>query len=550
MWLSRMQFRSRIGLLVAVFVAGLVCSTLMQWFVQAKLQVNGPMYQRIVQGKDIVADVLPPPEYIIESYLILFQIMDEADATRRATLIEKLTQLESEYNQRHEFWLRELEEGALKEELVVRGYAPARDFYRLVKDQILPNLGDGRPQEDVWAIVRGSARASYEQHRRAIDEVVKLANARNAADERVAAAALRNWQRVQIGLTVLILIVVVVISWAIARSIVGPTAALINRMTDIAEGAADLTQRVEIQGDDEISQLGRLINAAIGRIRDLLARVRVQSVQLHATGTEIAAAAKEQDITANGFSASYTQIASAVKEISATSQQLFATTNEIRTRADQASGLADSGRSGLQNMQQGMQRLADSTGSISAKLGLVREKASGINTVVTTITKVADQTNLLSINAAIEAEKAGEAGRGFLVVAREIRRLADQTAVATLDIEQMVRQMQSAVSAGVMEMDKFHEDVRAGIAAVSEIAGQMGQIIDQVQSLAQEFHAVREAVQQQTTGTRQIDDATGQMVTGVRQVATAARDFNQAAANMRESVTSLQSELAQFKLSG
>ncbi len=86
-----------------------------------------------------------------------------------------------------------------------------------------------------------------------------------------------------------------------------------------------------------------------------------------------------------------------------------------------------------------MQRLADATGSISAKLGVVREKASGINSVVTTITKVADQTNLLSINAAIEAEKAGEAGRGFLVVAREIRRLADQTAVATLDIEQMVR---------------------------------------------------------------------------------------------------------------
>ena len=108
------------------------------------------------------------------------------------------------------------------------------------------------------------------------------------------------------------------------------------------------------------------------------------------------------------------------------------------------------------------------------------KKASGINSVVTTITKVADQTNLLSINAAIEAEKAGEAGRGFLVVAREIRRLADQTAVATLDIEQMVRQMQAAVSAGVMEMDKFREDVRGGIMQTSEISGQMGQILDQV----------------------------------------------------------------------
>jgi methyl-accepting chemotaxis protein WspA len=93
---------------------------------------------------------------------------------------------------------------------------------------------------------------------------------------------------------------------------------------------------------------------------------------------------------------------------------------------------------------------------------------------------VADQTNLLSINAAIEAEKAGEAGRGFLVVAREIRRLADQTAVATLDIEQMVRQMQAAVSSGVMEMDKFREDVRNGIGQTSTISEQMSQILDQV----------------------------------------------------------------------
>ena len=114
----------------------------------------------------------------------------------------------------------------------------------------------------------------------------------------------------------------------------------------------------------------------------------------------------------------------------------------------------------------------------------IREKAENINVVVTTITKVADQTNLLSINAAIEAEKAGEHGRGFLVVAREIRRLADQTAVATLDIENIVRLMQDAVSAGVMQMDKFSGEVRAGVQRVAEISAQTGQIIEEVRALA------------------------------------------------------------------
>ena len=124
--------------------------------------------------------------------------------------------------------------------------------------------------------------------------------------------------------------------------------------------------------------------------------------------------------------------------------------------------MASTGQKGLSGMDQTMRQLAESTESIGSKLSVISERAANINLVVTTITKVADQTNLLSINAAIEAEKAGEYGLGFLVVAREIRRLADQTAVATLDIERMVKEMQYSVSAGVMEMDKFSEQVRTG----------------------------------------------------------------------------------------
>ena len=131
-------------------------------------------------------------------------------------------------------------------------------------------------------------------------------------------------------------------------------------------------------------------------------------------------------------------------------------------------------------MDRTMRQLAESTGSIGSKLSVISERAANINLVVTTITKVADQTNLLSINAAIEAEKAGEYGLGFLVVAREIRRLADQTAVATLDIERMVKEMQYSVSAGVMEMDKFSEQVRQGVGEVGQIGGQLGQIITAV----------------------------------------------------------------------
>ena len=135
--------------------------------------------------------------------------------------------------------------------------------------------------------------------------------------------------------------------------------------------------------------------------------------------------------------------------------------------------LAGSGQAGLARMEETMRQVMEAAGSINAKLAVLNEKAGNINQVVTTITKVADQTNLLSLNAAIEAEKAGEYGRGFAVVATEIRRLADQTAVATYDIEQMVKEMQSAVSAGVMGMDKFSEEVRRGMQEVQQVGGQL-----------------------------------------------------------------------------
>ena len=136
--------------------------------------------------------------------------------------------------------------------------------------------------------------------------------------------------------------------------------------------------------------------------------------------------------------------------------------------------------------------------------------------------------------------------RGFLVVAREIRRLADQTAVATLDIEQMVRHMQSAVSGGVMEMDKFGEEVRTCITQVGGISQEMGEIIGEVHSLDERFNAVTEGMRQQAQGAAQIDEAMGQLVGGVKQASAAVRDFNAAASNLRESAVELQQEVGRF----
>lgn len=222
--------------------------------------------------------------------------------------------------------------------------------------------------------------------------------------------------------------------------------------------------------------------------------------------------------------------------------------NEVNDVAEETAEVAGSGQTAITRMEATMRQIMEASGSITAKLAVVNEKTSNINSVVTTITKVADQTNLLSLNAAIEAEKAGEYGLGFAVVAMEIRRLADQTAVATYDIEKMVKEMQSAVSAGVMGMDKFSEEVRRGVGEIHQVSVQLAQIIHQVQALTPRFQIVNEGMQSQATGAQQISETLMQLSDSARQTAESLRRSNQAIEQLNSAARGLQSSVTRFKL--
>jgi methyl-accepting chemotaxis protein WspA len=241
------------------------------------------------------------------------------------------------------------------------------------------------------------------------------------------------------------------------------------------------------------------------------------------------------------------EVAAAVNQISATSQELLRTMSSVQASASQAGDLATRGQAALTGMHQAMNGLSESTGSISSRLSVISERANNINLAVTTITKVADQTNLLSINAAIEAEKAGEAGRGFLVVAREIRRLADQTAAATLEIERIVKEMQQSVTAGVMEMDKFNEQVRRGVDEVGHIESQLGEVIHAVQDLLPRFHQVNEGMAAQSQGAEQIREAMTHLSEGASRTSDSIREFHKATEHLRESIDGLKNDVAKFR---
>jgi methyl-accepting chemotaxis protein WspA len=221
---------------------------------------------------------------------------------------------------------------------------------------------------------------------------------------------------------------------------------------------------------------------------------------------------------------------------------------DVAAVAEHSAVLAGEGQNGLTHMEETMRRVMDAAGSINAKLAVLSDKAGNISQVVTTITKVADQTNLLSLNAAIEAEKAGEYGRGFAVVATEIRRLADQTSVATYDIDQMVKEIQSAVAAGVMGMDKFSEEVRRGMHEVQQVGGQLTQVIQQVQALAPRVESVNEGMHAQASGAEQITQALAQLSEAAQQTVDSLRQSGVAIDELNRVAIGLRGGVARFTL--
>jgi methyl-accepting chemotaxis protein len=313
--------------------------------------------------------------------------------------------------------------------------------------------------------------------------------------------------------------------------------------------AGDLSREIpECNALDETGVLTRSLRRMQASLNTLLMGIKTAGVTLDSSALELGATSREQSQMAHRFGESTAQIASATRQIDATGRELAGTMGEVEQAAERTSGLADGTRANLVSVDRTMRELAEATQSISAKLAAISERAAGINGVVTTIATVADQTNLLSVNAAIEAEKAGEQGRGFLVVAREIRRLADQTAGATLDIESMVREMQSAVGAGVMEMDRFSEKVRRGVDEVVASSRQMASIIEEVEANTDRFGSVSTGMSSQSQGAATISASMAALADAASRTIASAEEFGRTAAELQRASQTLRESVGAFKL--
>lgn len=259
-------------LLLTIFITGYLVFAILSLRMLHILKVNGPLYLRIIQGKDLIADVLPPPEYIIESYLVVLQMVDEKDSGNLEYSIQTGNFLRAEYEQRHALWVKELPDDddnkSLKLMMIEKSYKPAMEFYRIRDDEFIPSLRKGEWKK-ANELASGVLRKYYEAHRTAIDEVIVMAKERNKQDETKAKTIIKQ---ASIGLIILGLVIIGIVSllsFIFIKQITASLSQIMNTAKKIAAG--DFSQEtLPVTSADEMGQLAIVFNKMTESLKEII----------------------------------------------------------------------------------------------------------------------------------------------------------------------------------------------------------------------------------------------------------------------------------------
>jgi methyl-accepting chemotaxis protein len=351
--------------------------------------------------------------------------------------------------------------------------------------------------------------------------------------------------------TIVILFLAVLVSLTaavlISRSIVKPLRLVMGNMDAIGR-EGDLTKDATIQSSDEIGVLSKVLNLMRKNLGMIVMRIHQASIKINSTSNQILAASTEHESTSNEQAAQMEEIQATLNQAAATVTELDRNTKEILKFSQEIGRQSEEGTQFIVDTNTKIGAMNESNKNVADKLRILNEKIEGIGKILTTILSVADQTNLLSLNAAIEAAKAGEHGKGFSVVAQEIRRLADQTAQSSQEISKIVGEVQAASSSAIMGMDKSAQDVAESTRVVGDLSQRFNGISTSVQSILPQLESITQGMSEFSAGNKETLAAVGEMSKALKMTADAAKQLRQAAYDLTSMGQQLRGAVGQFKL--
>lgn len=541
-----MRFSSRLYLLLVIFSIGFIVFGFLAKNTIDTIKVTGPVYTDIVTDKDLIADILPPPRYIIEAYLVVLQSLDSSLQDGPAVTAARIKSLKKEYDERHVFWTKTLRPGAKRDLMLAASYQPAIRFFTEVEEKFLPALAAG-DLAAAQGLAYGSLKQQYQNHRLAIDKLVKLATEDAAANENMANSIItkRNWMMLLIGLAILIS------SAAMGIFIVRQ---LLARLGGEPEDVAAIVERVS-DGDltlQSVDTSSRSLMAAMGRMLESLRQVISNTSH---TAADIASASLQLQAASRELSSASEHAAGQVSAIATASEEMAATSNDISrncaSAAETSHKSAETAHSGEQVVKlsiAGMTTLAGQVQQVAQTVGALGARSDQIGAIVGTIEDIADQTNLLALNAAIEAARAGEQGRGFAVVADEVRALAERTTKATREIGEMIKAIQLETQQAVHAMSASVAEVDKGVQAAEDSQRALQEIMARIDEMTGQVGMIATAAGEQTTTTAEISSNLHQVTDTVQKTARGSDETASAAAMLARQAQELNELVRHFRV--
>lgn len=543
---QHMKLSRKLYLLVACFISGFLIFSIVFKSTLDKLKVQGPIYSQIIQDKDLLADILPPPEYILESYLVVMRAADDSDDKTREDLAQ-FKRLRGEFEARRDYWTKNLEDGPMKDILVSEAYRPAKDFFDIAEREYFPLLlAHNRSQAAKVANVK--LETKYEEHRRAIDKLVKLSTDSSEAREKNAGIIARNRIWLLVSIAVVILACIGALSFFIIRSILGQLggdpAIIANATRMIANGelsiglGSDTHTNGGVIGDME--RMSVKLKEVVVHVKQSAENVATKSQGLSATSDDLSTGSKD-------LSSQIDQVVTAMTEVSQTIMDMAKNAAQAAEASQNASLTASKGKQIVDTTAADMSGIASTVQAASDTIQELGKSSAQIGEIVAVINGIADQTNLLALNAAIEAARAGEQGRGFAVVADEVRKLAERTGQATKDIAERIASIQAAAGDSVGAMQKGNAEVERGVALAKEASAALDTIVTASTNAMDMVQRIAAATEQQSSATEEVTQSMESISNIIKRVSSSAGHIQSSAGDLAGLSSELKSMVAWFK---
>lgn len=344
------------------------------------------------------------------------------------------------------------------------------------------------------------------------------------------------------------LLVGLVLAYTLSRSIIQPLTQTTQSLRNIAAGDGDLTARLDARGKDELTDLALSFNQFAEHIQHIIKRVSAATVQLAAAAEQLSASSTDTSNQAQRVQTETLQVATAMNEMTATVSEVADNADQTSFSAGSANTLAEDGKHTLETTQQTVQELVAELESTASTINHLSDHSQEITRILDVIRDISEQTNLLALNAAIEAARAGEQGRGFAVVADEVRTLAGRTQAATVDIQEMIQRLQDGAEKAVDSMKQSNTKVLSSVKSTEEAEAVLNQIVEAISTINSMNVQIAEAARQQSQVADEINQNINLITDTAELTSTSTAQVHTAADELSRLANELQSQIKHFKV--